>query len=571
MKILLINPPVRDFYNTPARRYPLGLLYLAAAVRARGHHVDLLDGGASTRSRACDPPASTKKSLQAGLGFDCSPFRLFGRFSHFGPSFEEIQERVASLKPRVIGIASLFSPYAAEAEETARAAKRAAPQATVVLGGGHPSAFPAMALTESAIDYVVIGEGERSFAALCDALDRGNEVADVPGLAYRSQGRIHVNPPVFENDLDSLPLPARDLIDPQAYRVGRRRFTQILSSRGCPMACRFCSSHLTAGTAFRPRRPEKVVAEMQECISGDDVPVFDFEDDNLTIDRERALHLAGLIRETFGARRLRLDALNGLALKGLDRQVIEALAEAGFRRLHLAPLTTEPKTVAAMNRRDSLADFSRCVEDAIRSGLNVTAYLMVGYPGQTVREIMTALDTLSREPVRVCPSIFYPAAGSAVQRELMPELDVADSLAWGAMRSSCFPEIPGGFSLKTLRTLFWMARMADFAKSLGPAGDPAHLRSLCSTTAAATAINAPHPRNQPWIVQRPKPLPPRELGLEALGAYLRTQVPHGVRLLSRGSRNRGTKYSVYPLPGLIEERSFYRRWGIPGFDVKFEG
>jgi anaerobic magnesium-protoporphyrin IX monomethyl ester cyclase len=566
MKVLLINPPVRDFYNTPLRRLPLGLLYIASALRESGHEVRLLDSGAHRRSSVCAPPPSVDGRHMDAYDSDSSPFGLFGRFRHHGPSYEEIEERVATEAPDAVGIASLFSPYAREAEETAEAVRRAAPDAAIVLGGGHPSAFPAEVLKRTAADFVVAGEGERAFPALLDAIAAGRGTGDIPGVvSRRPDGAIHTALPAFEARLDSLPYPARDLIDPAAYLRRGVPFTQIVSSRGCPLRCSFCSARLTAGTQFRPRSSRDVVAEMKQCRAEQGTGVFDFEDDNLTFDRDRALRLLRLIASTFGKGELRLEALNGLSCTGLEVELLGALRDAGFRTLHMAPLTTCSESLTSMNREGTLGEFLKSAREAREMEMTVTAYLMVGFPGQTIREIMTSLDAVARERVHVVPSIFYPAAGSTIQSRLLPHLADADSEAWAAMRSSAFPEVPGGLSRVALRTIFWMTRLSAFATGLEPEGKEKNLTELCRGTSAARSPDAPHRRGAPWGVKSPRALTTEERGLEALGAYLRTLHPHGIRLTRRGKKGSSWRYEVFSLPGLFEDKSFYRSWGVPGF------
>ncbi len=565
MKVLLVNPPIRDFYDTPQRRLPLGLAYLAASLGQRAHTVHLIDARRSSEKTRCAPPAQIAGSELDSYALDTSPFAFFGRWRHFGLGFSEIEALARDAAPDVVGISSLFSPYAAEAEQTAAAVRRALPGVPVVMGGGHPSAFPSQVVAHRAVDFAIVGEGERAFADLVDALASKRAFEDLPGLAFPKEGRVHVNPPIFEEKIDEIALPARDLFDEGIRERGRSVSTQIVSSRGCPMKCTFCSAHLTAGRIFRPRDPELVVAEMKLCADRYGVTHFDFEDDNLTLDRQRALTLARSITRTFGARTLSLEAFNGFATRGLDEELLQALHEAGIGTLHLAPLSSDALSIATMNRESGMEDFVRVARSAVQTGLSVTAYLMVGYPGQTVREIMTTLNLLLSEQVRVTPSIFYPAAGSAVQKELMPHLDSADSAEWALTRSSCFPTVPGGLSRSMLRTLYWMIRLGEFGADLARGKGIEEIERLCAQTAARRAPDAPHPPGQPWSVKSPERLDRTARGLEALGAYMRTAHPHGIRLIQRGRNGRPWKYSIYPLPGLIEDRSFYRRWGVPGF------
>jgi len=570
LKVLFINPPVRDFYNSPLRRLPLGLLYLAAVTKKRGHQVHLIDSGSIRKEQTCAPPSAAVETDLKTHALDSAPFSLFGRYRHFGPSYDEIEERVQEISPDVVGISSLFSPYARESKETAAAARRAAPKARIVMGGGHPSAFPETLLADPDIDCVVVGEGEGPFPDLVDSIAAGRDPSDIPGVAVLKNGSPSVKPSAFIPDLDSLPYPARELLDHDAYQQRGKRLTQILSSRGCPHKCAFCSAHLTAGKRFRARSPEAVVAEMKLCRDRFGTEIFDFEDDNMTLDRGRALRLAKLVRRTFGFRKIVLEALNGLSFTSLDSELIDALYEAGLNTLHLAPLTTESASLSAMNREGSLQRFLHTTEYAVSCGMSVTAYVMAGFPGQFLREIMTTLDRLAGEPVKICPSVFYPAAGSAIQKELLPDLDGGGLDVWDGMRSSCFPRMKGSLSAVALRTVFWMAHLADFAASLVPERDMPRLVAACSGAVAARAPSAPHPRGQPWIIRATQRLTGREKGVEAIAALLRTHQPHGVRLLRRGGKTGFWKYSVFPLPDLLEDRAFYRRWGIPGFRPRKE-
>jgi len=567
MKVLLINPPVRDFNSTPLRRLPLGLLYVAASLRERGHEVLLLDSGASREEILCNPPPAMRDRVLSIYANDSAPFRLFGQYHHFGPGFDALEEGIKAIAPEAVGISSLFSPYAREAEETAAAARRAAPGAPVIVGGGHASAFPESVLRNPNVDFVVLGEGESAFPDLVDALAAGRGPSRIAGVGCRKGRKVIVTPPVYGDDVDAIPLPARDLLDQTAYVRRGRVFTQILSSRGCPQGCTFCSAHLTTGRSFRPRRPELVVEEMKLCHDRHAISLFDFEDDNLTLERDRALRLMKLIRGTFGPNLLRLEALNGISYRGLDEELCEALYEAGMRTLHLAPLTAEARSLEAMKRAGAHAEFLEAARCAVDTGLDVTAYVMVGYPGQTLDEIMETLDALTGEEVRVCPSVFYPAAGSQIQKDLLPHLEDADADEWAAMRATAFPAVPGGLPREILRTVFWMAHMAEFAGTVVPERDMARLFSLCTATAAAAAFDTIQRESKTWTVRTPRPLNERERGLEAIAGYLRMRHPCGVRLLHRGKQGKPWKYSVFPLPGLLEDKAFYRRWSIPGFNT----
>lgn len=560
MKILLVNPPVRDFFDTPLRRQPLGLLYLAAALMRRGHQVALWDAGAKRRSRRIATPEFMRDAVHPGDALDTSPFKLFGRFHHYGPSFNALEEDVRNCAPDVIGISSLFNAYALEALACADRARRAAPAARIVLGGGHPSSAPKEVIENPSVDFAVLGEGEEAFPRLLDAFLGDGSAADIPGVAGRNErGKVFVNAPQFREDIEGFAPAARELLDLDAYHLKGRPMAQILSSRGCPLACTFCSAHLTSGSRFRPRDPARVVQEMLDCRDRFGIEAFDFEDDNLAFDEARAARLMDLIVEAFGREALWLEAMNGISMKGLTDSLLRKMRSAGFRNLNLSPLTTHSKVHARMNRPEDPESTQDRMELAIRLGFRVTAYLMVGYPGQTLTEMMESLVRMAEKPVLLAPSVFYPAPGSRAQREYFPDLGSADEKKWALMRSSLFTEVPGGVDARALRTVFWMIRLANFARSLVPDRNKDRLRIL------ASSASTPDPRGD---ITSSRALDAKERGSAALRAYLLERRPYGIRVVKRGKGKGAWQYRLIPLEGMIEERSFFTRYGVPGFGAE---
>ena len=116
----------------------------------------------------------------------------------------------------------------------------------------------------------------------------------------------------------------------------RNRSTMLITSRGCPHQCAYCSAHLVMGNSFRTRSPEAILEEMKDCRERYGIRVFDIEDDNFTFDQERAKRLLNLIIETFGEGSLELSAMNGVSFASLDKELLEIMKKAGFR--HHKPL-----------------------------------------------------------------------------------------------------------------------------------------------------------------------------------------------------------------------------------------
>lgn len=212
--------------------FPIGLLSLAAYVRERGHRVEVFDG----------------------------------TFAADESEFDVALERVA---PDVVGVSGVL-PTREAALELARMAARAG--AAVVVGGPDATTSPQAYLAEDSVDVVVHHEGEQTLASLLDLHDGGRLNADAlrdePGIAYRVNGQLVVNEPrpPIEN-LDELPLPARDLIDMDRYLDTWRESSgysslTISTTRGCPYGCDWCRDAVH-GQGFRQRSPESVAAEVE--------------------------------------------------------------------------------------------------------------------------------------------------------------------------------------------------------------------------------------------------------------------------------------------------------------------
>ncbi len=211
--------------------FPLGLLYLAGYVRQAGHTVAVFDGT-------------------------------------FEPDEATFDDALVEHRPDVVGISALQPSRGAALRLATRAASAGG---TVILGGPDPTRDPATYLADPSVDLVVHHEGEETVVALADRVDAGTMTLDAlthePGIAYRQNGQIVITPPRPPiEDLDALPLPARDLIDFDRYldtwedNVGYSS-APIATSRGCPFGCSWCKDSVH-GEGFRQRSPESVAAEV---------------------------------------------------------------------------------------------------------------------------------------------------------------------------------------------------------------------------------------------------------------------------------------------------------------------
>lgn len=537
MRILLIQPPVRDFYQTAIRTQPLGLACLAAALQQHGHSVSILDCQEPGNKKQLPLPARFSYLEKFYIPADISPFKLFGSYSHFGISWEELARRIAAAAPDLIGISCQFTPYVAETLKTAEIVKSRNPAIPVIAGGAHASALPAAVLASPHIDYVIIGEGEESLSELINAIAAGRPICEIKGLAYKDNGtvRIHARSRFIE-DLDRLPLPARDLLDPSWYTVGKAACAMLLTSRGCPQRCSYCSVHQVMGSRLRLRSPEHVLAEMQACHSRFGITAFDFEDDNFTFDRKRALSLLNGIVEIFGQERLQLFAMNGLSLISLDPELLQAMKRAGFKRLDLSLGSSSQELNRRMDRPADSARAEAALEEAARLGLPVTAYIILGLPDHRLEDMVDSIVYLMERPALLGPSIFYPSPGTRIYEQVRA-MKLCDVDNYALLRSSAFPVETPHCSRLDLVTLLRLCRWVNFIKG--------RLRDTNRAHCAFSDLPALFPEAPDLTTGRPDPLSPEEAGWALTVRLLAEKQFFGISRRKK-TATAGYGYEVFP-------------------------
>ena len=252
MKILLMQPPIQDFYETDIRLQPLGLCMLKAAAKKSLPHIQVMvkDYHQGHGRKTIPLPAELSYLREYFRHADTSPFSTFFHYYHFGASFQEIAEDVVHEKPDLLGISSLFSPYHREALACAREVKKYL-DLPILLGGSHVSAAPLSVLNDPSVDYIIRGEGERPFVEFLRAWEAGLPLNRVPNLGFKRDGAAILNPMAQNFPLDELPLADFSDLGPDRYLFERKPLCFITTSRGCPHHCAFCSVHLTFGERDR--------------------------------------------------------------------------------------------------------------------------------------------------------------------------------------------------------------------------------------------------------------------------------------------------------------------------------
>lgn len=462
--ILLIQPPIRDFYLTAKRTIPYGLTCIASALIESGYSVDILDGLATSKARIRELPEQMGYLRQYYGKPDRSPVALFYDYKHFGYSFEHIGSKARESGAFLVGISSLFTPYMRQAIQTAEVVKAYHPDCKIVLGGHHPTALPQSVMESGAVDFVLRGEGEVSMPLLAGTLAEGGRLDTIPGIVFRQEdGTLHINPPVQMQDPNNFPLPAFQLVNQRFYRRKQGGSMVIVAGRGCPMRCSYCSVGEKSFLKHRKRSVQSVIREIEQAVDQGNIGFIDFEDENLSLDRRWFLELLSAIQNRFGSGRFELRAMNGLYPPSLDEDVVREMRTAGFKTLNLSLGSTSSEQLKKFNRADVRESFNRALNLAEDFGLNAVGYVICAAPFQRAADSISDLLYLARRRVLAGVSIFYPAPGSR-DFDLCEDHDLLP-IEFSCLRSSALP-LSHTTTRKEAVTVLRLARILNFIKSL---------------------------------------------------------------------------------------------------------
>lgn len=461
MRVVLVQPPIADFYDTDIRLQPIGLCYLKAAIKAFLPDVEVIirdyHHGHGRRTVPLPPELAYLRDYYPVA--DQSPFSTFHQYYHFGQSFDAITADLLALQPHVLGIASLFTPYYREALEVARRVKQCL-AVPIVFGGSHVSAAPEMMLAPEYVDYVIRGEGERPLVELLRALRGEQELQEVPNLGYKQHGEMHFTALQDNYDLDDLPLPDLSDFTPSHYRLAGQPLSFMVTSRSCPHRCSFCSVHTTFGTTYRRRSVASVLQEIEQRYQ-EGYRVIDFEDDNLTFYKSAFKELCRQLHARFPERDVTFVAMNGISYLSLDDELLELMVQAGFTQLNLALVSSDKSVRETTKRPHTLEAYVRVVQTAFRLGLPMVSYQILGLPNESLTSMVQTLAFNARLPVLLGASPFYQTPASPIAQGLA--LRAEDFLK--ARLSAMAIETPG-CRREALYSLFIITRMVNFLKGL---------------------------------------------------------------------------------------------------------
>ncbi len=388
--------------------FPLGIAYVAGALEQAGYTVSVLDAAAE--------------------GYD-QQIKIDNEHVRVGLSDDQVIARIKQANPDMVGISNLFSMQINEAQAIARLVKRVSPEIVTVMGGANPSVLPEKVMENDCVDFVVIGEGEKTMVELVARLNKQEALVDQPAIGFRlSNNAIQINRQMnYTENIDDIPFPAHHLFDIENYFGamavhGRReteRFMPVITSRGCPMKCTFCTAHNVWGKKYRARSPERVVAELKLLKEKYGVREIIFEDDNITLDKARAEKIFDLMV----AENLELlwTVPNGIALFTVDENLLNKMKSSGCYKVNFAVESGSQRVLDQVIKKPlNLTKLTPLIKYARNIGLQVGAFFIVGLPGETLNEIRESFRYMRRHKLFMANiSVAMPLPGSELYKQVI--------------------------------------------------------------------------------------------------------------------------------------------------------
>jgi anaerobic magnesium-protoporphyrin IX monomethyl ester cyclase len=416
--ITLVNSPgLKSFsglqMHTP--NPPLGLAYIAAVMKEASIPYTVIDG--------------TAEALDS-----VSPYPKRSDFMIQGLSFEEITNRIPT-ETRIIGLGCMFSTLWPLTRDLAEHIRGHFPNALMVLGGEHCTAVPELSLRTSVFDIVVQGEGEEAFLALAKAVATGQSWRDIPGIAYLDGDTFRSNGLAERNrSINDVPIPDWDSFPIEEY-ISRHqinganlgRSMPLLSTRGCPYQCTFCSSPNMWTTRYITRDPVKVADEIALYKRKYKIANVDFQDLTAVVKRSWVIEFCHeLIKRNLN---VTWQMPSGTRSEVFDEEVADLLYRSGCRALAFAPESGSPEILKKIKKQVDLDHMMKAMRIAVHRGFRLSCFIVIGFPDDTLATLRQSLQLVRRMALLgvydVSVSKFVPYPGSLLFKRLQQEGRIA--------------------------------------------------------------------------------------------------------------------------------------------------
>lgn len=407
MRILLINPPFNRLKGAKTTYFPLGLGYIAAILRKNGFEVGIYN------AENCRENLSEISNVML-LKQHYKYIQSLNDESHY--VWQEIRNTLLMFKPDMVGVSVMTNLYGT-AIKVSVLSKEFNPNIKIVWGGPHPTIQSNEVLQNDFVNFVIRGEGELTLVELCHALVNGaNTFSQIKGLSYKKNGEIvHNQPRELISNLDELPPPAKDLsLYPKLYSPAH--MGDMITSRGCPFKCAFCSAQNIWGRKVRFISVEKTINEIRDVCEKYNTKDFFFWDDTFTVDRQRTLELCQKLIDE----RLNISWGCTTRVDAVDNELLKMMKRAGCNIIDFGIESGSERMLKLIKKNITLEQITKAVRLARRHKIDLRFFFMIGFPEETKEDIKQTKDLIRALNSRIIIfSIFTPHPGSELYNQVV--------------------------------------------------------------------------------------------------------------------------------------------------------
>jgi len=375
-------------------------------------------------------------------------------------SIEGVQDVIKLHNPDLIGV-QCYTFDTPKVYKMLKIVKEAFPDKITIVGGAHISSIPIEAFNQFQpyVDYAFNGECEISFPKFLNALEKGERYfSDINSIIWKdADGKVHANPPALVQDLDSLGFPAWDLMPPETYPESQHGafyekfpIAPIITTRGCPYLCTFCSAPKISGRKLRHHSVEYVQNHIK-MLYARGVREFHIVDDNFTFDMDYCKSvLRGIIDLKLD---ISLATPNGIRMDYLDDEMLELMKEAGQYLITVAVESGTDRILKKMKKGTTVEKMRKNIALIKKHGFPVAGFFILGYPTET-REEMEQTIRFSKELGLIRANFFtyLPLPGTASYNELVSSGEI-EKVDWNNFLFMTAPYTPAGIDRKELLRL----------------------------------------------------------------------------------------------------------------------
>ena len=370
MKVLILNPPAyegikfiregRCEQRLSSFQYvmvPISLPSIAAVLRKSGHEVKIVDSIVENYTE------------------------------------KQVKEEVEKFRPALVLVDMSTATFYGDLETIKKVKEVNGCHLTAI--GTHVTSLPEDSLKTSLLDSVIRGEPEETALELANTLDNGCNLAHVKGISFKENGKVITNPArPFIKDLDSLPFPARDLIKNEKYTmpISNRPYTLVITSRGCPNQCIYCTAHQYYGHKLRLRSPQNIIDEIEEVVKEHGVKDITMWSDTFTLDRAFVIDICNEIKK----RGLKFRWMANSRVDKVDPELLALMKSSGCKMLSFGVESGCQTILDNVRKKTTIEQIKKAFKWCRQAKIETIAHFVFGLPGETKETLEETLDLLKK-------------------------------------------------------------------------------------------------------------------------------------------------------------------------------